>query len=55
MLIHFAMHWPQASSTELWPFAVDQAIYIWNHLPDSDTKLIIIFKTFTFLVVQSMF
>ena len=39
MLIHFSMHWPQASSTDLWPFAVDQAIYIWNHLPDSDTKL----------------
>jgi hypothetical protein len=39
MLIHFAMHWPQASSTDLWPYAVDQAVYIWNHLPDSDTKL----------------
>jgi hypothetical protein len=39
MLIHFALHWPQASSTDLWPFVVDQAIYIWNHLPDSDTKL----------------
>jgi hypothetical protein len=39
MLIHFAMHWPQASSTDLWPYAVDQAIYIWNHLPDSNTKL----------------
>jgi hypothetical protein len=39
MLIHFAMHWPQASSTNIWPFAVDQAIHIWNHLPDSDTKL----------------
>jgi hypothetical protein len=39
LIIHFALHWPQASSTDLWPFAVDQAIYIWNHLPDSDTKL----------------
>jgi hypothetical protein len=39
MLIHFAMHWPQASSTDLWPFAVDQAVHIWNHLPNSDTKL----------------
>jgi hypothetical protein len=39
MLIHFAMHWPQALSNDLWPFAVDQAVYIWNHLPDSDTKL----------------
>jgi hypothetical protein len=26
MLIHFAMHWPQASSTDLWPFPVNQAI-----------------------------
>jgi hypothetical protein len=42
MLIHFALHWPQASSTDLWPFAADQAIYIWNHLPDSDTKLSLI-------------
>jgi hypothetical protein len=68
MLIHFALHWPQASSTDLWPFAADQAIYIWNHLPDSDTKLspiefshklsftiIIIFRTYMCLVVQSMF
>jgi hypothetical protein len=39
MLIHFAMHWPQASSTQLWPFAVNHAIFIWNHLPDTDTKL----------------
>jgi hypothetical protein len=39
MLIHFALYWPQASSTDLWPFAVNQAIYIWNHLQDSDTKL----------------
>jgi hypothetical protein len=39
MLIHFAMHWPQASATNLWPFAVDHAIYIWNHLPSSSHKL----------------
>jgi hypothetical protein len=68
MLIHFALHWPQASSTDLWPFAVDQAIYIWNHLPDSDTKLspielitqtsftvIIIFRTYMCLAVRSMY
>jgi hypothetical protein len=39
ILIHFVMHWPQAPSTDLWSFAVDQAIYIWNHPSDSDTKL----------------
>jgi hypothetical protein len=30
MLIHFAMHWPQASSTDLWPYAVDQAIFTYG-------------------------
>ena len=32
-MIHFAMHWPQSINTNLWPFAVDQAICIWNQFP----------------------
>ena len=39
MLLHFAIHWPQAAHTNLWPFAVDHAIYIWNQLPNQTTKL----------------
>ena len=39
MMIHFAMHWPQAADTNLWPFAVDQALYIWNRIPDMKTRL----------------
>ena len=37
MMIHFAMHWPQAADTNFWPFAVDQAIYIWNYILDRAT------------------
>ena len=39
MMIHFAMHWPQAAETNLWPFAVDHAVYLWNRIPNKSTKL----------------
>ena len=39
MMIHFAMHWPQQAATNLWPFAVDHAVYLWNHIPNLDTAV----------------
>jgi hypothetical protein len=39
LLLHFALHWPQAATTNLWPFAVDHAIYIWNRLPNPHHRL----------------
>ena len=33
MMLHFLIHWPQGFSEDLWPFAVEQAVYLWNHLP----------------------
>ena len=39
MLLHFAVHWPQAATTNLWPFAVDHAIYIWNRLPNPKHRI----------------
>jgi len=39
MMLHFSLHWPQAAKADLWPFAVDHAVYIWNRLPNSVTKL----------------
>ena len=40
LLLHFAVHWPQMADAQLWPFAVDHAIYLWNNLPaHDDTKL----------------
>ena len=39
MLLHAMVHWPGAVSLELWPFAVDYAVYLWNHIPRKDTGL----------------
>ena len=33
MMMHQAQHWPEAFSEDLWPFAVDQAVYLWNNMP----------------------
>ena len=39
LLLHFAIHWPQKADAQLWPFAVDHAVYLWNKMPKIDTKL----------------
>ena len=39
MLLHSIIHWPDAASLDLWPYAMDYAAMIWNHLPKHDTKL----------------
>jgi hypothetical protein len=36
MLLHAVLHWPQEVDLDLWPFAMDHAIYLWNHLPNPD-------------------
>ena len=33
MMMHLLHHWPEQFDEELWPFAVDQAVHIWNNLP----------------------
>ncbi len=33
MMMHLSQHWPEAFEEELWPFAMDQAVYLWNNLP----------------------
>mgnify|MGYP003546497441 FL=1 len=39
MMLHAAIHWPDAADTALWPMAVDYAVYIHNHLPNRKTGL----------------
>ena len=39
MILHFALHWPQVAETNLWPFAVNHAIYIWNNIPGQEASL----------------
>ena len=33
MLLHLRLHWPDEFSADLWPFALDYAVYIYNHIP----------------------
>ena len=33
MLLHLRLHWPDEFSPDLWPFALDYAVYIYNHVP----------------------
>ncbi len=39
MMMHQLIHWPEQFSPDLWPFAIDQAVHIWNNLPRTDTGL----------------
>ncbi len=33
MMMHQLLHWPQAFDASLWPFALEHAVYLYNHLP----------------------
>jgi hypothetical protein len=37
--VHATIHWPDEFSVELWPFAMDYAVYLWNHIPQQDSKI----------------
>ena len=39
MMIHAALRWPEAAEKELWPLAMDYAVWLHNHLPDQSTGL----------------
>ena len=39
MILHATIHWPAENHTELWPMAIDYAVYLWNHTPRMDTGL----------------
>jgi hypothetical protein len=33
IMLHAILHWPEQTTLDLWPFAMDHAVYCWNHLP----------------------
>ena len=39
MLLHAILMWPDQADITLWPFDMDHAVYVWNHLPKADTRL----------------
>ena len=36
MMLHASMHWPETFSMDLWPYAMDYAVFIYNHTPRQD-------------------
>jgi hypothetical protein len=34
-----SLHFPEQADLELWPFALEHAAHLWNHLPRSGTRL----------------
>jgi hypothetical protein len=38
-MLHFCINWPQEGRLVLCPFALDYAVWLWNHLPDTTTLL----------------
>ena len=39
MMLHAAILWPDVADAQLWPMAVDHAVFIHNHLPRQDNGL----------------
>ena len=37
MMIHAAIHWHEMADTQLWPMAVQYAVFLYNHLPNVQT------------------
>jgi hypothetical protein len=39
MMLHQVLHWPTEARLDLWPFALNHAIYLWNHMPKRGTRM----------------
>ncbi len=39
MMLHAVIHWPDRANLELWPFALEHAVYLWNNLPKKTSRL----------------
>ena len=39
MLLHSMIHWPEQTTLDLWPFAVDYAVFLWNRMPREKSKV----------------
>jgi hypothetical protein len=40
MMMHMAFHWPIQVDLQLWPYAFEHAVFLWNHIPNRTTRLV---------------
>jgi hypothetical protein len=38
-MMHSAIHWPDKADPCLWPMAVQQAVFLYNHTPNTETGI----------------
>jgi hypothetical protein len=39
MMLHTILHWPEQTTLDLRPFAMDHVVYCWNHLPSKNERI----------------
>ena len=39
ILLHATIMWPDQANLELWPFALQHAVFLWNNMPRKDSRL----------------
>ena len=39
MLLHAAIHWPENVTLDLWPLAMDYAVWLWNRMPKNSSGI----------------
>jgi hypothetical protein len=39
MMLQHALLWPDRADLKLWPFAMEHAVFLWNHMPKEDGTL----------------
>jgi hypothetical protein len=39
MILHTTIHWPNVADPQLWPKTVHHAVWLHNHIPNSETSL----------------
>jgi hypothetical protein len=39
MMLHAILHWPEQTTLDLWPFAMNHAVYCWNHFPSNNDRI----------------
>ena len=39
MMMHQLLHWPSQHDQNLWPFAMQHAVFLWNHMPRQGSQL----------------
>ena len=56
IMMHHVLLWPEQFDMRLWPFALEYAVYLWNHLPNrcdhAVDSVVIVYPQLSYLQAQ---